>query len=223
MSDDVNAPVKECTDKVPSERIHQRNPPKNLFQVISQLSNTQKQALREIGFGNLIEYKIKDVPTRLAYWLLDKFDEETCSLDVNGKRIEITREVVRDVLGVPMGEVHVDARDGTDFRNPLVRRWKAQFDMSLKRHHLTGLADVMLGNSNGGWMFKVNFLVLFFSTIGELNKSNTANLKFIHLLNSEADIMKLDWCTYIIECLIKTKKSWNRKRHYNGPVILLLV
>ncbi|PWA74635.1 RecF/RecN/SMC [Artemisia annua] len=119
-TDDVNVPVKECTDKVPTERIHQRNPPTNLFRVISKLSNEQKQGLREIGFGNLIEYKILDVPTRLAYWLLDKFDEETCSLDVNGKRIEITREVVRDVLGVPMGEVHVDARDGADFRNPLV-------------------------------------------------------------------------------------------------------
>ena len=220
----MNALVKvKESDKGPTERIHQRNPPTNLFRVISQLSNEQKQALREIGFGDLIDYKILDVPTRLAYWLLDRFDEETCSLDVNGKKIEITREVVRDVLGVPMGEVHVDARGGADFRNPLVRRWKAQFGMGVKRHHLKGLGDLMVKNGNGGWMFKVNFLVLFFSTIGELNKSNTLNLKFLHLLNNEADIMKLDWCTYIIECLIKTKKSWNRKRHYNGPVILLLV
>ncbi|GKC05298.1 hypothetical protein Tco_0996908 [Tanacetum coccineum] len=58
----------------------------------------QKQVVIDIGFGKVIDFKIKDIPTRLAYWLVDHFDEESCRLNVKGKEIEITRELVRDVL-----------------------------------------------------------------------------------------------------------------------------
>ncbi|GJV17991.1 ulp1 protease family, C-terminal catalytic domain-containing protein [Tanacetum coccineum] len=215
---------KAAKDKVKRvNRIHSWIPPTSLFRVMTQLAGRQKQAVIDIGFGKVIDFKIKDIPTRLAYWLVDHFDEESCRLNVNGKEIEITRELVRDVLGVPLEDVHLDARDETQYRNPLTRAWKAHFLTSVKRHFTTKLADKMLSNGEGGWMFKINFLVLFFSTIGEANKNNTVNLKFLPCINSEADILKMDWCTYIIECLLKTKIEWNRKYHFNGPVILLLV
>ena len=65
--------------------------------------------------------------------------------------------------------------------------------------------------------------MLFFTTFGEANLSNTVNIKFLHLLKNEDDIGKMDWCMYIIELLIKTKRSWKRDGFYNGPILLLLV
>ena len=76
-------------------RVHLRNPPGNLFRVITQMSDVQKKDVRSMGFGEVLEFKISDVPTRLAYWLLDRFDENTCRLDVNGKIIHITPDVVK--------------------------------------------------------------------------------------------------------------------------------
>lgn len=107
------------------DRVYSRAPPHNLFLVIRKLSDGQKDVLREIGFGKLLEFKIKDFPTRLAYWLLDNFDEEECCLMVDGNKIEINKEVIRDVLGVPLGDVHIDAPDEADFKNPLTQTWKA--------------------------------------------------------------------------------------------------
>ncbi|GKA61580.1 hypothetical protein Tco_0760987 [Tanacetum coccineum] len=107
IADPKNSNIKEkvAKDKVKRvNRVHSRIPPINLF---------------------------LDIPTRLAYWLLDHFDEEACCLNVNGKEIEITRELVTDVLGVPLKDVHIDARDETDYMNPLTRAWKAQFPASL--------------------------------------------------------------------------------------------
>ncbi|PWA45563.1 Peptidase C48, SUMO/Sentrin/Ubl1 [Artemisia annua] len=211
-------------DKVDQvKRVQARNPPKKLYQVITELSSRQKESVREIGFSELLEFKINNVPTRLSYWLLDNFDEEACCLIVNGRRIEITRDLVRNVLGVPFGDVHVDARDEADFRNALTRAWKAQFGSNVKRHYTRRLAELILSTRQGGWLFKINFLVLLFSTIGEANKCNTVNLKFLPCIKSEADILQMDWCTYIIECLIKTKIQWNRNSHFNGPLVLLLV
>ncbi|GJX04119.1 hypothetical protein Tco_0190035 [Tanacetum coccineum] len=158
IADPENSNVKEkaAKDKVKRvNRVHSRIPPNNLFWVMTQLSAREKQAVRDIGFGKLIDFKIKDIPTRLAYWLLDHFDEEACCLNINGKEIEITRELVRDVLGVPLGDIHLDAHDEANYRNPLTRAFKAQFPSSVKRHFPTRLADQMLSNGEGGWMFKV--------------------------------------------------------------------
>ncbi|GJT31393.1 hypothetical protein Tco_0911668 [Tanacetum coccineum] len=108
IADPKNSNMKEkvAKDKVERvNRVHSRIPPINLFLVMTQLSVRQKQAVRDIGFGKHIDFKIKDIPTHLAYWLLDHFDEEACCLNINGKEIEITRELVTDVLGVPLEDL----------------------------------------------------------------------------------------------------------------------
>ncbi|PWA87360.1 hypothetical protein CTI12_AA128140 [Artemisia annua] len=204
-------------------RVHLRNPPGSLFRVITEMSDIQKKDVRSMGFGEVLAFKIKDIPTRLAYWLLDRFDENTCTLDVNGRSISITPDLVKNMLGVPRGDVHIQAPDNADYRNPLIRKWKEQFGEGVKKHFPSLVVKEILETKKGGWMFKLNFLVLFFSTIGELNLSNTVNLRFLPCIKNEDDILKLDWCTYIIECLVRTKRSWNRNAHFNGPVILLLV
>ncbi|PWA71828.1 ARM repeat superfamily protein [Artemisia annua] len=74
----------------------------------------------------------------------------------------------------------------------------------------------------GGWLFKLNFLVLYFTSIGDSNKNATVNLKFLQCIDDEYDIPNFDWCSYIVECLVRAKKSWVRTYHYTGLVIVLL-
>ena len=204
-------------------RVRIRNPPGILFRVITELSDIQKKDVISMGFGEILEFKINEIPTRLGYWLLDRFDADACILDVNGRRVSITPELVKSMLGVPMGDIHIETRDNADYRNPLTKRWKGQFGKDVKKFFNTHVADKILEKKQGGWMFKLNFLVLFFSTLGELNLSNTVNLRFLPCINNEDDIPKLDWCTYLTECLVRTKKAWKRNKHFNGPVVLLLV
>ncbi|PWA68285.1 ulp1 protease family, C-terminal catalytic domain-containing protein [Artemisia annua] len=164
----------------------------------------------------------KDVPTRLSYWLLENFDEDRCVLNVDGKDISITRETVRDVLGIPMGNVPVKAVDEADCRHPLVIEWKRQFGSTIRYKHIP-VEKQIYTQADGGWMFKLNFLVLYFTSIGESNKNATVNLRFFNCIEDENDIPGFDWCSYVLECLVRTKKSWIRTRHFCGPVIVLLV
>ncbi|PWA96205.1 hypothetical protein CTI12_AA040660 [Artemisia annua] len=175
-----------------------------------------------MGFGIVLGFSIKDVPTRLSYWLLDNFDEDKCVLNVDGKAISITRETVRDVLGIPMGSVPVKAVDEADCRHPLVVEWKKQFERTTRYKHIP-VEKQIYTQADGGWMFKLNFLVLYFTSIGESNKNATVNLRFFNCIQDEIDIPGFDWCSYVLECLVRTKKSWIRHRHYCGPVIVLLV
>ncbi|PWA53169.1 hypothetical protein CTI12_AA445290 [Artemisia annua] len=177
--------------KVPVEdRIHQRISLWSLHRLLPKLSPKQKEDVKEMGFGDVLGFRIKDVPTRLSYWLLDNFDEDRCVLNVDGKAITITRETVRDVLGIPMGNVPVEAVDEADFRHPLVVEWKQQFESTTRYTHIP-VEKKIYTQQEGGWMFKLNFLVLYFTSIGESNKNATVNLRFFNCIQDENDIPRL--------------------------------
>ena len=59
-----------------------------------------------------------------------------CVLDVDGKGISITKETIRDVVGLPTGSVYVESSDETDFRHPLVVEWKQQFGKQARYKHI---------------------------------------------------------------------------------------
>nr|GEY28647.1 ulp1 protease family, C-terminal catalytic domain-containing protein [Tanacetum cinerariifolium] len=87
-----SAKVPEVKNKL--DKINLRNSPRILFRVITQLTRKQKQDIRDIRFGAFLDFKIKDVLKRLAYWLLEKFDADTYSLNVNGRSIMTTQKML---------------------------------------------------------------------------------------------------------------------------------
>ncbi|MFS7899970.1 hypothetical protein Hanom_Chr00s088160g01797591 [Helianthus anomalus] len=40
---------------------------------------------------------------------------------------------------------------------------------------------------------------------------------------NEGDIPNMDWCSYVITCLKRTKEEWNGSEPYNGPLTFLAV
>ena len=205
------------------DRVHLRIPPLSLFRVLTNLTDKQRQSVRDMGFGGILEYRLSEIPTRLGYWVLDKFDEDSCSLKFNGNTIRVTREAVHEILGIPMGTIHVDALKGTSRSDKLTKSWKSLFGGNIGRIYFTNVEDIIQSQKEGGWMFKVTFLVLLFTAMGQSNMCATVNLKFLPCILGEEDIIHLDWCTYMIECLVNTKRSWKRSTHYNGPLVMLLV
>nr|GEY34718.1 hypothetical protein [Tanacetum cinerariifolium] len=131
------------------DRIHVRVSLWSLHRLIPNLSPQQKKNIIDMGFGDVLDFKIKDVPTRLSYWLLDNFNEETCVLNVN------------------------------DFRHRLVVEWKSQFG-KMERYYHGLLEQLIYTQTDGGWWFKINFLVLYLTSIGEANKNATSNLRRSH-------------------------------------------
>ncbi|GJY52343.1 ulp1 protease family, C-terminal catalytic domain-containing protein [Tanacetum coccineum] len=205
------------------DRVLLRIPPISLFRIMTNLTEEQRKSVREMGFGGILEYRLSEIPTRLGYWVLDKFDEDSCSLIFGGNTIPVTREAVHEVLGIPMGIIHVDALKGTSRSNKLTKSWKSLFGGNIGRIYHSNVEDIIQSQQEGGWMFKITFLVLLFTAMGQSNKCSTVNLKFLPCILGEEDIIHLDWCTYMIECLVNTKRLWNRSTHYNGPLVMLLI
>lgn len=42
--------------------------------------------MREMGFGSLLEMRIKSVPTKMSYWVLEHFNSDRCELHLDAGR-----------------------------------------------------------------------------------------------------------------------------------------
>ncbi|CAI9280562.1 unnamed protein product [Lactuca saligna] len=63
----------------------------------------KKQSVRSMGFGALLKMKITDIPLKLRFYVLQKFDFERTVIDIEGKELKVIAESVHDMLGIPIG------------------------------------------------------------------------------------------------------------------------
>ncbi|GKB16559.1 ulp1 protease family, C-terminal catalytic domain-containing protein, partial [Tanacetum coccineum] len=85
--------------------VNRRHPPKCLIDSIKKFTDAQRERVKTMGFEHVLSLKIEKIPKKLGYWLVTNYDPETSSLNINGRSLLITKEVIHDVYGVPMGEV----------------------------------------------------------------------------------------------------------------------
>ncbi|GKC94043.1 hypothetical protein Tco_1159485 [Tanacetum coccineum] len=81
----------------------------NLLKFVLDVTNEyEKKAIRDIGFGSVIKFKIDMIPKALGRWLVDHFDANTCSLMYRNTKLEITGKSVHEILGVPNGNIKIN-------------------------------------------------------------------------------------------------------------------
>ncbi|MFS7909866.1 putative phospholipase [Helianthus anomalus] len=206
-----------------NKKIEMRSTPDSLCCALQGLTNAQKADITNMGFESIKSFSIHNIPTGLGFWLLVNYDHKRSELNIGDRVIEITPSKVHDVFGVPPGTIAVfekrQARKADAFRE----EWRNQFhqDKITVKH----VSDKLKSYRNGGTLFKLNFLVLFNSVMGETTKRMyaTVNHKFLASIMNEGDISNMDWCSYIITCLKRTKEEWNGTEPYNGPLTFLAV
>nr|XP_043630987.1 uncharacterized protein LOC122602356 isoform X2 [Erigeron canadensis] len=184
--------------------------PFQLVAILSSLTTIQKQQLTEIGFGSLVDFKIKYLPMKLAQELVDRLDAENCEMMVDGKLLKITKQNEHDILGFPMGRVKVkDFKRAEMGTNTLVLTWKMRYP-NPKYIQVTGVREMIENQPQGGWNYKIDILLSIISIMCEEISCGIVNQRVLGSIDSEDDIRKLDWCGYLIECLKRSKKKWEK-------------
>ncbi|CAA0841097.1 Unknown protein [Striga hermonthica] len=180
--DDTRA---ETDDAFPT--VHTRTSPAIFVKAVSGLSEDQKRAVRELGFGCLLDLTITATPTKMGYWLVDNFNHMDWKLQLyDVGKIHVKEDDVYSVLGLPRGTI--ETCDRSDDR------------------------------------FKRHFVVLVVTCLFESSQNAVANLRTIHLLDDLSNVSKMNWCAYLIRCLVGAKKSWNanqKRKNFTGPLLFL--
>ncbi|KAL8226093.1 hypothetical protein R6Q57_018650 [Mikania cordata] len=108
-------------------RIRVRNNPSHLFDLVQSLTEQQKNVVKSIGFSGALQFKLDGVPTCLGLWLITNYDHTTNTLHLGSHTISITRDLVRDVLGIPMGGRQINEILKPSFTDPVVAEFRNQF------------------------------------------------------------------------------------------------
>ncbi|KAG6399950.1 hypothetical protein SASPL_141436 [Salvia splendens] len=76
------------------------------LRILKSLNERQKNAVRQLGFGGLLDFDVTSVPGTLAYWLLEHFDHLRCCLMLpNDVELEVDTKDVELVFGFPNGGI----------------------------------------------------------------------------------------------------------------------
>ncbi|KAK1359723.1 hypothetical protein POM88_044197 [Heracleum sosnowskyi] len=139
-----------------------RNSPQLLSDIICALSDEQMQWAKDVGFGSLLDFKLVEMPQRLAYKIIVAFDEKTGRLILKRGDIEINEHAVHNVLGLPCRGAEIKfAKDG--LRSKRTIEWRSQFPGNNELQSLIKASEVVDITKQAGHVdeiFKMNFLVV---------------------------------------------------------------
>ncbi|XP_021989338.1 uncharacterized protein LOC110885909 isoform X1 [Helianthus annuus] len=207
--------------------------PSGFMDTVKHFTEAQVADVKSIGFGEVLNIKLYHISTRLGYWLVRNYDEQYSTLNIGNHKIEITRDSVHDVFGIPKGNVIVREKNkprkgaivekntATQGAETTIDEFKNQWPDTNKITH-TLLARTMSKQTTGGRLFKLNFLAYWNTLFVEITKSTTVKQSFLLAIDKEEDIPNLDWCSFVLESLKRTRQGWKKlDSQYNGPVAFL--
>ncbi|KAL8232115.1 hypothetical protein R6Q57_001893 [Mikania cordata] len=86
-----------------------------------------KNDVDDIGFSSIKDFKIKAIPSCLAYWLLYNYDSASNMLNLGSERIKITPGLVCQTLGIPIGKLQLEEKKKPSLSDPVVAEFRQQF------------------------------------------------------------------------------------------------
>ncbi|GJV61329.1 hypothetical protein Tco_1467429 [Tanacetum coccineum] len=197
-----------------------------LFEAMRGLTPQRKRVVREMGFGNLIDFPIVEIPTKLAFYVVDILNTRKMMLECPMGDIVITPKTVKEVLGLPMGRRKLEREGQREYNDPFLEEWKDQFK-NINKLTIKALSDLIIDTKNTDYMFRMNILTLIANTLGSCD--NILSLKFTVLRNvfEGDDVSDIDWCSYILECASVSKVDWSKTKKkkdvvYYRPVMFLM-
>nr|KAJ0228558.1 hypothetical protein LSAT_V11C100046600 [Lactuca sativa] len=199
--------------------------PEALLSIILGMSKEQKESVKSMGFGALLKMKITDIPLKLGFYVLQKFDSERMVIDIEGKELKVTAEFVHDMLGIPIGGTKLTQLDQWPKDDTSYDEWKQQFKKdSIIR--LSTIKNVIVSTTQVDFNFKLNLLVLFVNTFCESTSMGRCNLFPLSYISRRIDISNIDWCSYVLDCLVITKNSYipySDNNFFVGPSTFLVL
>ncbi|KAL9664353.1 hypothetical protein QQ045_019753 [Rhodiola kirilowii] len=128
------------------------------------------------------------------------------------------------MLGLPLGEKPIDIKGRGKDNRVMIHDWRKCFGTETTKITCTDIVAKIKDTKADDPMFKLHFLVLFFSAMVANTKNQWSDQRILNAIDSVDDIRSLNWSEYIIERLKTSKEIWDkqRKANFTGPITFLL-
>nr|GMC89498.1 uncharacterized protein LOC109179062 [Ipomoea batatas] len=207
--------------------LNSRMSPMDLSKLLPKLTDEQKNAVREIGFGSLLEIKLSNLDRMLTTYLVKNFDVYRCVLRLEKEEMLLTEDDVESTLGLPKSDIQVvegNNSNATIEYNNLVEEWRVHWRIDSCSPLVKTLSEGLGERKDHGDMFKRDFVVFVISSLFKGHAKWTSNFKLLYSLIDVNNIKNLNWCGYIFKSLIDSVEKWTKTptTFFTGPLIFLV-
>ncbi|GJV16420.1 hypothetical protein Tco_1361743 [Tanacetum coccineum] len=105
------------------------------------------------------------------------------------------------MLGIPMGIRKLEDLEQRPSNNPFIKEWEKQFK-HVPKPTPAAIASVISDTTEADFVFRMNFITLFESTMRTLDNGGKVLTKLLKRITKDVDISDIDWCR-------PTLRSWN--------------
>ncbi|KAL3617183.1 hypothetical protein CASFOL_038930 [Castilleja foliolosa] len=216
---------KKLGDAPPRPKLKTRNSGYALVNAFREMNAEQLQAIDLMGYGDLKEMKVTEIPSSISYWLLENFDPKSCVIKLqNNKELHVEEEDVTYVLGLPRGN-RIIKRQCKKLVHPIVHEWKDFFPKHLQSIITAKMvSDKMIQLDASNVWFKRMFLILMTTCLVECLGNGYVSTQIIANFEDVDNARTLNWGQYMKRCLVDQTIHWQKNKHtyYTGPILFLL-
>ncbi|KAG6401028.1 hypothetical protein SASPL_137873 [Salvia splendens] len=133
--------------------------PRKFVEAIESLNVDQRDAVEDMRFGSLLHFKLNYIPAKLAFEILDHFDQDTCGVVYQRGILHIGHDDVRATLGLPNGGLRLED-NGHQKKNKFINELAESVGQKRSNMGAKMLTDMMLSDICGGEKFRKIFLIL---------------------------------------------------------------
>ncbi|XP_057774966.1 uncharacterized protein LOC130993945 [Salvia miltiorrhiza] len=215
---------KRRTPKLPT--LNTRTTPAAFHDALLKLNDAQMSAVRDIGFGSILDLKVKDLPGGLGYWILKKFNPQTFEIEVDAmRRFKVTESDVYRVFGFPRGKqfIEVFQRQST---SDIFEQWFLFFGVDNRDKIKIGVVlKHMLACKSGGTWFKRHFMIAMGFSLFENCPNGTVHPFILGCLKDLTGLRRWNWAEYMLSSLKQHTCSWMKGESsvYAGPALFLIL
>ncbi|XP_074265271.1 uncharacterized protein LOC141587696 [Silene latifolia] len=180
--------------------------PRQLFNLIGMLTESQKKDVEDIGFGGLLELKTHAFYHQMVDWLLRKYDRSSRMFLFNRHvQFVLTKHDVYDAFMLPCTDKQIEAKTDQD----LAKIWRERFKL-WKNDGLSfeAVRQEMLALADGGADFKRLFVVFVMGTFLAPTVHNRIDFRLVKAVEDVGGIAQLDWCSLVLLRLNAAVDSW---------------
>ncbi|KAI3747795.1 hypothetical protein L6452_10451 [Arctium lappa] len=192
--------------------------PGRLVNVMKRFTPDQKEAVKSMGFGSLLDLKCRTLRRSLCLWLLERFNTIRRSLEICGKRIPLSARDVELVMGLPSSGKDI-VNSGPD---DLVADLRQKYNASNRGISVRFLEE-RLGEPEAGDDFKRAFLLYVLGTLLCPTARLDVSPSFLHFLTDMDSIHEYNWAKFLLDKLVREVARFRQgKQRAVGGCLLFL-
>ncbi|KAK9951158.1 hypothetical protein M0R45_006616 [Rubus argutus] len=192
--------------------------PGRLFNVIQGLTPEQKAAVKNMGFGSLLDLRCRTLRRSLCLWLLERFNTEQSSLEICGECIPLTPKDVELVMGLAASGKDVVNSGPDDLIVDLRNSYNAtNHGISVR------LLEERLAAPEAGEDFKRSFVLYALGTLLSPTARLDVSPSFLHFLTSMDVVHQYNWGKFLLDRLVcEVSRFRQGKQRAVGGCLLFL-